>query len=173
MELSAFQYVAKKNINNTLSYYKHLVFIKIYGYDGVDKVYIEMSSDGKGGHKSLGIMMPIDDLVKNTNLQKYYEMSLVAIGKPNIDPNYYGSEDPEKCQAESDYIFIDTIYITEGTDYIYAKKGNTYNSFNLEALKKMKVASAAEIAEFNTDYDAKFGGVGERFAAFATLVNKL
>lgn len=161
MELSAFQYIAKKNINDTLSYYKHLVFIKIDGCedDDVDKVYIKMSSDGKGGHKSLSIMMPIDDLAKNTNLQKYYEMSRVAIGKPNLDPNYYSSEDPEKCQAESDYIFIDTIYITEGTDYIYAKKGNTYNSFNLEELKKMKVASVGKIAEFNTDYIAKFCGV--------------
>lgn len=169
MELSAFQYVAKKNINNTLSYYKHLVFIKIDGDDG-EKVYIKMSSDGEGGHKSLGIMMPIDDLAKNTNLQKYYEMSRVAIGKPNLDPNYYSSEDPEKCQAESDYIFIDTIYITEGTNYIYAKKGNTYNSFNLEALKTMKVASVGKIAEFNTDYIAKFGEADERFA---TLVDKL
>lgn len=186
MELSAFQYIAKKNINDTLSYYKHLVFIKIDGgEDGGDKVYIKMSSDGKGGHKSLSIMMPIEDLAKNTNLQKYYEISRVAIGKPNLDPNYYSSEDPEKCQAESDYIFIDTIYITEGTDYIYAKKGNTYNSFNLEELKKMKVASVGKIAEFNTDYIAKFcenngvsessesGEADERFANFATFVDKL
>lgn len=183
MEFSAVQYIAKKNIGDWLSYYKHLVFVKIDDSDedgdGGSKVYIEMSSNGKGGHKGLSIMMPFDDLVKNTSVKAYYEMSRVAIGKPNLDPKYYGSdgsdgsEDPEKCQAVSDYLFIDTIYIIEGVNYMEAKKGNTYNSFNRKALKKLKVADAAEIAEFNTNYDAKFGDEPTATATYTALVNNL
>lgn len=186
MEFSAVQYIAKKNMNDTLSYYKQLVFVKIDDSDedgdGGSKVYIEMSSNGKGGHKGLSIMMPFDDLVKNTSVKAYYEMSRVAIGKPNLDPKYYGSdgsdgsdgsEDPEKCQAVSDYLFIDTIYIIEGVNYMEAKKGNTYNSFNRKALKKLKVADAAEIAEFNANYDAKFGDEPTATATYTALVNNL
>jgi hypothetical protein len=182
MEFSAVQYIAKKNINDTLSYYKQLVFVKIDDEGGGDgnndnaKVYIEMSSNGKGGHKGLSIMMPFDDLVKNTSVKAYYEMSRVAIGKPNLDPKYYGSEDPEKCQADSDYLFIDTIYIIEGVNYMEAKKGNTYNSFNRKALKELyglNVASAAEIAEFNANYDAKFGDEPTATATYTALVNNL
>jgi hypothetical protein len=178
MEFSAVQYIAKKNINDTLSYYKQLVFVKIDGCDGCgsSKVYIELSSNGKGGHKGLSIMMPFDDLVKNTSVKAYYEMSRVAIGKPNLDPKYYGSEDPEKCQSESDYLFIDTIYIIEGVNYMEAKKGNTYNSFNSKALKELyvlNVASAAEIAEFNANYDAKFGDEPTATATYTALVNNL
>lgn len=174
MEFSAVQYIAKKNIGDWLSYYKHLVFVKI-GDEGSEdsKVYIEMSSNGKGGHKGLSIMMPFDDLVKNTSVKAYYEMSRVAIGKPNLDPKYYGSEDPEKCQADSDYLFIDTMYIIEGVNYMEAKKGNTYNSFNRKALKKLKVASAAEIAEFNANYDAKFGDEPTATATYTALVDNL
>ena len=180
MEFSAVQYIAKKNMNDTLSYYKQLVFVKIDGSDedgdSGSKVYIEMSSNGKGGHKGLSIMMPFDDLVKNTSVKAYYEMSRVAIGKPNLDPKYYGSdgsEDPEKCQAVSDYLFIDTIYIIEGLNYMEAKKGNTYNSFNRKALKKLKVADAAEIAEFNANYDAKFGDEPTATATYTALVDNL
>ena len=96
MEFSAVQYIAKKNIGDWLSYYKQLVFVKIDDSDedgdSGSKVYIEMSSNGKGGHKGLSIMMPFDDLVKNTSVKAYYEMSRVAIGKPNLDPKYYGSD---------------------------------------------------------------------------------
>lgn len=179
MEFSAVQYIANKNIGDWLSYYKHLVFVKIDGEGGGDgnndgtKVYIEMSSNGKGGHKGLSIMMSFDDLVKNTNVKAYYDMSRVAIGKPNLDPKYYGSEDPEKCQADSDYLFIDTMYIIEGVNYMEAKKGNTYNSFNRKALKKLKVADAAEIAEFNANYDAKFGDEPTATATYTTLVNNM
>ena len=180
MEFSAVQYIAKKNIGDWLSYYKHLVFVNIDGSDedgdSGSKVYIEMSSNGKGGHKGLSIMMPFDDLVKNTSVKAYYEMSRVAIGKPNLDPKYYGSdgiEDPEKCQAVSDYLFIDTIYIIEGVNYMEAKKGNTYNSFNRKALKKLKVADAAEIAEFNANYDAKFGDEPTATATYTALVDNL
>ena len=180
MEFSAVQYIANKNIGDWLSYYKHLVFVKIDGEGGGDgnndgtKVYIEMSSNGKGGHKGLSIMMSFDDLVKNTNVKAYYDMSRVAIGKPNLDPKYYGgNEDPEKCQTESDDIFIDTIYIIEGVNYIHAKKGNTYNSFNRKELKEMNVASAAEIAEFNANYDAKFGDEPTATATYTTLVNNM
>ena len=176
MEFSAVQYIANKNIGDWLSYYKHLVFVKIDGSDedgdSGSKVYIEMSSNGKGGHKGLSIMMPFDDLVKNTSVKAYYEMSRVAIGKPNLDPKYYGSEDPEKCQADSDYLFIDTMYIIEGVNYMEAKKGNTYNSFNRKALKKLKVADAAEIAEFNANYDAKFGDEPTATATYTALVNR-
>ena len=177
MEFSAVQYIANKNIGDWLSYYKHLVFVKIDGCDedgdSGSKVYIEMSSNGKGGHKGLSIMMPFDDLVKNTSVKAYYEMSRVAIGKPNLDPKYYGSEDPEKCQADSDYLFIDTMYIIEGVNYMEAKKGNTYNSFNRKALKKLKVADAAEIAEFNANYDAKFGDEPTATATYTALVNNV
>ena len=175
MEFSAVQYIAKKNIGDWLSYYKQLVFVKIEGCEGSgsSKVYIEMSSNGKGGHKGLSIMMPFDDLVKNTSVNAYYEMSRVAIGKPNLDPKYYGSEDPEKCQAESDYLFIDTMYIIEGINYMEAKKGNTYNSFNRKALKELNVASAAEIAEFNANYVVKFGDdEPTTTATYTALVNR-
>ena len=178
MEFSAVQYIANKNIGDWLSYYKHLVFVKIDGSDedgdSGSKVYIEMSSNGKGGHKGLSIMMPFDDLVKNTSVNAYYEMSRVAIGKPNLDPKYYGSEDPEKCQADSDYLFIDTMYIIEGVNYMEAKKGNTYNSFNRKALKELNVESAAEIAEFNANYDAKFGDdEPTATATYTALVNNV
>jgi hypothetical protein len=178
MEFSAVQYIAKKNINDTLSYYKQLVFVKIDGCDGCgsSKVYIELSSNGKGGHKGLSIMMPFDDLVKNTSVKAYYEMSRVAIGKPNLDPKYYGGGDREKCQSESDNLCIDTIYIIEGVNYMEAKKGNTYNSFNSKALKELyvlNVASAAEIAEFNANYDAKFGDEPTATATYTALVNNL
>ena len=175
MEFSAVQYIAKKNIGDWLSYYKQLVFVKIDDEGGEgSKVYIEMSSNGKGGHKGLSIMMPFDDLVKNTSVNAYYEMSRVAIGKPNLDPKYYGSEDPEKCQADSDYLFIDTMYIIEGINYMEAKKGNTYNSFNRKALKELNVASAAEIAKFNANYDAKFGDdEPTTTATYTALVNNV
>jgi hypothetical protein len=43
--------------------------------------------------------------MKHKQLKIYYELSFTAIGKPNIDPNYYGSKNPDYIpkKYEKDY----------------------------------------------------------------------
>ena len=97
MELSVFTYKTSKSIPfNMPSRFKDIVFIK---FDG--KVYIEATIVGVGGGNT--IYMPYDLLMRHRYLKHYYELSRKAIGKPNLDADYYGSEDPEKCKAKCEH----------------------------------------------------------------------
>jgi hypothetical protein len=163
------------------SRFKDIVFIKFD--DGSNKVYIEATILGVGGGNA--IYMPYDLLMRHKYLKHYYELSRKAIGKPNLDADYYGSEDPEKCKANAanaNYIFVDTMYIIEdiATNTIEAKKGNSYRSFNLEKMKNADVATCAEIMEFNEIFKELYlydrdsnENFEERIAIYKALVDEL
>jgi len=181
------------------SRFKDIVFIKFD--DGSNKVYIEATILGVGGGNA--IYMPYDLLMRHRYLKHYYELSRKAIGKPNLDADYYGSEDPEKCKANAvnanyifvdiiqgyiphtpyfPYIFVDTMYIIEdiATNTIEAKKGNSYRSFNLEKMKNADVATCAEIMEFNEIFKELYlydrdsnEDFEERIAIYKALVDEL
>jgi len=149
-----------------------LIFIK---FD--NKVYIEVSNS-----ISLFVILSFEELMKHKQLKIYYELSLTAIGKPNIDPNYYGSKNPDYVpkKYEKDYdIYIDTIYIIENvlTHKQEAKKGNCYQAINLKKLKNMKVSTDAKIKEFFTNFNNKYAIEEENFEekaiVYRTLVNTL
>ena len=120
--------------------------------------------------------------MKNEYLKTYYELSRVAIGKPNIDNDYYGSNDPNyvptKYEKNSE-MYVDTIYIVEDdlTHTKVAKKGNTHQSINLKRLKKMSVSTDAKIEEFFSKYNKVYGfeeeNFAERKATYTALVNNL
>jgi hypothetical protein len=116
--------------------------------------------------------------MKHEQLKIYYELSLVAIGKPNIDPNYYGSKNPDYIpkKYENDYdIYIDTIYIVKDvlTHKQEAKKGNCYQAINLKKLKNMKVSTDAKIEEFFTNYNIKYAFEEENFEERARVYTAL
>ena len=114
--------------------------------------------------------------MKHEQLKIYYKLSLVAIGKPNKDPHYYGSTNtdyvPKKYEINYD-MYIDTIYIVEDalTHKQIAKKGNCFQSINLEKLKKMNVSTDAKIEEFFKNYNNKYGFEEENFEERATAYN--
>jgi hypothetical protein len=172
MELSAFTIMSKDFKNGRVTNFKNLIFIK---FD--NKVYIEVSNT-----VSLFVILSFEELMKHKQLKIYYELSLTAIGKPNIDPNYYGSKNPDYVpkKYEKDYdIYIDTIYIIENvlTRKHEAKKGNCYQAINLKKLKNMKVSTNAKIKEFFTNYNNKYAIEEENFeekaTVYRTLVNAL
>jgi len=177
IELSVFSYKTSKTIPfNMPSRFKDIVFIK---FDD-NKVYIEATILGVGGGNT--IYMPYDLLMRHRYLKPYYELSRKAIGKPNLDADYYGSEDPEKSKTKTNDIFVDTMYIVEdiATNTIEAKKGNSYRSFNLEKMKNIEVATGAEIMEFNAIFKKKYWydrdedeDFDERIAIYTDLVNNL
>ena len=170
VEMSIFSYVSKTYVNE-------IIFIKLG-----NKVYIEIEITDNDSLTSedrmMEILMPFDELMKNKYLKKYYELSLMAIGKPNIDPKY---TDPEYYKDDDHHIYyhlIDTIFIVENDDKtMVAKKGNRYHHFNLDKLRKKKVANAGSIAAFNTNYYDRFGIDDTTFANVLTnytaLVNKI
>jgi len=170
VEMSIFSYVSKTYVNE-------IIFIKLG-----NKVYIEIEITDNDSLTSedrmMDILMPFDELMKNKYLKKYYELSLMAIGKPNIDPKY---TDPEYYKNDDHHIYyhlIDTIFIVENDDKtMVAKKGNSYRHFNLDKLRKKRVADAGSIAAFNTNYYDRFGIDDTTFANvlanYTALVNKI
>jgi hypothetical protein len=172
MELSGFTIMSKNFKNGKVTYFKNLIFIK---YN--NKIYIEVTN-----YPPLFVILSFDELMKHEQLKVYYKLSIIAIGKPNIDPCYYGSKNPEYVpkKYEKDYdIYIDTIYIIKDdlTGTQEAKKGNCYQALNLKKLKYMKVSTKEKIDEFYTNYNKKYEfekeNFEERVTAYTALVNIL
>jgi hypothetical protein len=170
VEMSIFSYVSKTYVNE-------IIFVKLG-----KKVYIEIEITDNDSLTSedrmMDILMPFDELMKNKYLKKYYELSLMAIGKPNIDPKYTDPEYYKNDDHQKYYHIIDTIFIVENDDKtMVAKKGNSYRHFNLDKLRKKRVADAVSIAEFNTNYYDRFGIDDTTFANvlanYTALVNKI
>lgn len=166
MQLSAFTIMSKELKSNRPTYFKCLIFIK---FD--NKVYIEVSNA-----VPLVVILSFDELMKHEQLKIYYKLSLVAIGKPNKDPHYFGSKNPDYVpkKYEINYdIYIDTIYIIEDglTRNLEAKKGNCYQSINLQKLNKMNVSTYAEKEEFFKKYNSKYAFEEENFEDRATAYN--
>jgi hypothetical protein len=170
VQLSVFSYVSKTYVNE-------IIFVKLG-----NKVYIEIEITDNDSLASedrlMDILMPFDELMKNKYLKRYYELSLMAIGKPNIDPEYTDPEYYKNDDHNKYYHLIDTIFIVENDDKtMVAKKGNSYRHFNLDKLKKRRVADAVSIAEFNTNYYDRFGIDDKSFASvlanYTALVNKI
>ena len=189
MQSSVFTYLAKNYYLNTSTSVKVLLFVKLED----DKVIVNASRPGKG--MGIDIVMSYDQLMTHKYLKAYYELSLKAIGKPNLDPEY-GVLGAKEADA------IDAIYIVEDvlTKEKIAKKGESYHSIsnysndNKEGEEDCEdedcedcededcedkydddVATDAELAEFNTAYDAKFDETNfdERIATYKALVDKL
>ena len=172
MEFSGLTIMTKNFTYDRTTYYKNITFIK---FD--DKVYIEVFNC-----VGFSVILSFDELMKNEYLKTYYELSLKAIGKPNIDKAYYGSDDPNyvpKKYEKTTYMYVDTIYIVEDalTHVQEAKKGNNYKSYNLKKLKGMKVSTHDKIEEFFKKYNDLYGFEQENFeerkVVYTTLVNKL
>ena len=170
-QLSVFIYMMKDFNLGTTIYFKEIIFMK-YG----NKVEIEVISGRDDiADEDMGVMnivMSYDMLMKHEYLRKYYELSLAAIGKPNVDPDYYGIADP--ANPNPNLIFIDAMYIVEDslTHNIIAKKGNRYHPFNLKQLIKTRVSDDANIEEFNTNYDMKYGFENADFEERTALYTK-
>jgi hypothetical protein len=154
-----------------------------------DKVFVKASSPGKG--MWIDIVMSYDELMKHKYLKAYYELSLKAIGKPSLDSEY-GVLGPK---YDSDA--IDAMYIVEDilTKEKVAIKGESYHAnytscYSREYYEDLSdedeegndvettddaVATDAELATFNTAYDAKFdeSNFDERIAIYTALVNNL
>lgn len=175
MELSVFTIMSKDFKNGRTSYFKEMIFIK---FD--NKVYMEFS-----GFNSIGVsaIMSYDEFSKNKYFTKYYELSQAAIGKPNLDKNYYGSEDPNyipKIQESPYYgMYIDAVYIVEDdmTKIKEAKKGNSYQFINLEKMKNKGVSTQKELEKFNETYNNMYGAeeetFEERIAEYTHLVSMM
>lgn len=155
METSVFTYIAKDFKNDDPVYFKEIIFVKCG-----KKVYVEITCgvdmEDVADGLDMGIMdivMPFDVLMKHKHLKAYYDLSLVS-----MNMNY------------------DTIYIIEDslTNEKVAKRGKSCHTFNLDKMKKTKVASDANIAEFLTNYKAKYGSVeadfDDRIATYSDLV---
>jgi hypothetical protein len=173
VELSVFTYISKDINFRRTAYYNEMIFVKLG-----NKVYIEISEGDEQNapvNEMLDILMPFDELMKNKYLKKYYELSRMAIGKQNIDTNYYR----ENVNIKRNYHLIDTLYIVEDplTKIKFAKKGNSYRHFNLAKLKKMTVADAYSIEEFNDEYNIRYGvddkTLDEVVANYTALANQL
>jgi hypothetical protein len=170
MELSSFTVMTKDFAHLAVTEFKHILFAK---FD--DKVYIKVSD-----YVSISVILPFKELMNHSQLKAIYEMSLCAVGKPNIDPAYYGCEDqnyiPKKYE-KNNYMYIDTTYIVkDALSGVYeAKKGNTYHSINLKQLMKMKVSTDTKKEEFYNNYKSRYAFYEENFEdsarVFKTLVS--
>jgi hypothetical protein len=184
MQSSVFTYLAKNYYLNTSTSVKVLLFVKLDD----DKVIVKASRPGKG--MGIDVVMSYDQLMTHKYLKAYYELSLKAIGKPNLDPEY-GVLGAKEADA------IDAIYIVEDvlTKEKIAKKGESYHTVSNYSNAKEEdeddcdedeadeydddvcttVATDVELAEFNAAYDAKFDETNfdERIAAYKALVDKL
>lgn len=158
MELSVFTYIAKDVKNDDPLYFKEIIFVKCG-----KKVYIEITCgvdmDDVADGLDMGIMdivMPFEVLMNHKQLKAYYDLSLVSMNM--------------NC---------DTIYIIEDTltNAMDAKRGKSCHTFNLDKMKKIKVALEPNIAEFLTNYKAKYGYVeadfDDRITTYTALVNNL
>jgi hypothetical protein len=163
-----------------------LLFIKLDD----DKVIVNASRPGKG--MGIDVVMSYDQLMKHKYLKAYYELSLKAIGKPNLDPEY-GVLGAKEADA------IDAIYIVEDvlTKEKVAIKGESYHTVSNYSNAKEEdeeeddeddcdddcededdgatVATDVELAKFNAAYDAKFDETNfeERIVTYNALVDKL
>jgi hypothetical protein len=170
MELSGFIEMSKNFKTGMTSDYKEMIFAK---FD--NKIYIMITRVGD-------VIMPFDELMKHKYLKTYYELSLAAIGKPNVDKDYYGTANPDYVPKKYDichYMYVDAIYIVKNslTCIREVKKGNSYQLFNIKKLNAMNVSSAQKIADFKINYASKYGfeeeNFEERATTFNTLVNSL
>jgi hypothetical protein len=196
MQSTVFTYLAKNYYLNTSTSVKVLLFVKLDD----DKVIVKASRPGNG--MGIDVVMSYDQLMKHKYLKAYYELSLKAIGKPNLDPEY-GVLGAKEVDA------IDAIYIVEDvlTKEKVAKKGESYHTISnyLNAKDEEEdddeegdceddeegeegeegedddytadetVATDAELAEFNAAYDAKFDETNfeERVAIYKALVDNM
>lgn len=170
--MSGLVVVSKDFALKRTSYYKSMLFIRFE-----DKVYIEVFN-----YNWFSVILSYSNLMKNNYLKTYYELSRVAIGKPNLDKDYYGSDDPNyvpKKYEKNNSIYVDTIYIVEDvlTHIQVAKKGNTHQTISTKWLKNMKVSTDAKIEEFFLKYNQIYGFEEENFeeikATYTALVNEL
>ncbi len=169
MQSSVFTYLAKNYNRNTSTSVKVLLFVKL----DKDTVFVKASTPGRG--MGIDIMMSYDQLMKHKYLKAYYELSLTAIGKPNIDSEYGLQDEDAKYYEDAKEFYIDAMYIIEDilTKEKVAKKGDSYH---MEYLRDdATVATDAELAEFNAAYDAKFDETNfdERIATYKALVSQL
>jgi hypothetical protein len=169
MQTSVFTYLAKNYNRNTSTSVKVLLFVKLDD----DTVFVKASTPGRG--MGIDVMMSYDQLMMHKYLKAYYELSLTAIGKPNLDPEYGLQEEDAKCYDDAKEFFIDAMYIIEDilTKEKVAKKGDSYH---MEYLRDdATVATDAELAEFNAAYDAKFDETyfDDRIATYKALVSQL
>lgn len=157
MEMSGFTDMSYDFKYKRTTYFKNMIFIK---FD--NKVYMEFS-----GVNSIGVsaIMSYEEFMKNNNFKMYYELSLTAIEKPNLDENYYGSDDPDYIPKRNYGMYIDTVYIVEDdlTKIKEVKKGNSYHSINLKKLKNKGVSSKKELEKFNETYNHLYGFEDETF----------
>jgi len=169
MQTSVFTYLAKNYNRNTSTSVKVLLFVKLDD----DTVFVKASTPGRG--MGIDVMMSYDQLMKHKYLKAYYELSLTAIGKPNLDPEYGLQEEDAKYYEDTKEFYIDAMYIIEDilTKEKVAKKGDSYHSEYLR--EDTTVATDAELAEFNAAYDAKFDETNfdERIATYKALVSQL
>ena len=169
MQTSVFTYLAKNYNRNTSTSVKVLLFVKLDD----DTVFVKASTPGRG--MGIDAMMSYDQLMKHKYLKAYYELSLTAIGKPNLDPEYGLQDDDAKYYEDTKEFFIDAMYIIEDilTKEKVAKKGDSYHSEYLR--EDTTVATDAELAEFNVAYDAKFDETNfdDRIATYKALVSQL
>jgi hypothetical protein len=166
MELSAFTLIGKNFTTGQMTYFSETIFITFE-----NKICIQ---DSEYAHDA--ILMHFDELMKNEYAKKCYELSRVAIGKPNIDPDYYESDDDDYVPNPNNpvgykYQYIDTLYIIEDalTNVKIAKKGNTYQTITIEMLESMKVSTEDEIEDFYSRHNMDV----EQFEDYAALVNNL
>lgn len=161
MEFSGFTDMSYDFKYKRTTYFKGMIFIK-FG----NKVYVEFSGVNS---ISISAIMPYDEFIKNNNFKMYYELSQAAIGKPNLDKNYYGSDDPNYIpkKYENPYygMYIDTVYIVEDdlTKIKEVKKGNSYKFINLKKLKNKRVSTKLELEKFNETYNRLYGFEDETF----------
>jgi hypothetical protein len=184
MQSSVFTFLAKNYYLNTSTSVKVLLFVKLDD----DKVIVKASRPGKG--MGIDVVMSYDQLMTHKYLKAYYELSLKAIGKPNLDPEY-GVLGAKEVDA------IDAIYIVEDvlTKEIVAKKGESYHTVSNYSNAKEEdeegecdcedngdddttdatVATDVELAVFNAAYDTKFDETNfdDRIATYTALVDKL
>ena len=173
MELSGFTIMSKglksyRNNDGNTTYFKHMLFAK---FD--DKVYVEVSNA-----LAMSVIISFDELMKHKTFKTYYELSLASLGKPNIDPAYYGSSDPNYVpkKYEKNYdMYVDTTYVIEDVlkNTHEAKKGNTYHTINIDKLKKRPLSTDAKKEEFFQDYRSKYGFEEDGFDERATLYKAL
>ena len=168
MEFSGFTIIIENYIDNDGNDYKGMLFVKL----GQDKVYIDIF-----GFKPLTVILPFSDLMKNDCLKEYYELSRIAIGKPNIERDYCESDDLNhipKINKKELSVYADTIYIVEDalTHTRVAKKGNCYYSLNNYIFRNMEVSTKEEIEEFFVNYNKNYG-FEERKAVYTALANNL
>jgi hypothetical protein len=166
MEFSAFTVMGKNFATGQMTYFNETIFIK-----NGNKICIQDS-----GSAYDAIVIPFDDLIKTPYVMKCYELSCVAIGKPNIDPDYYESDDDDYIPNPNNpigykYQYIDTLFIIEDvvTNTKEAKKGNTYQTICAEILENMKVSTKDEIAVFYNRHNLDV----EQFEDYSALVNNL